>query len=524
MGFVLERVWVIFASVKSIPNTIMKFNIIKSQNIFTILLSACLFLGGLNITKGNNVQIANATRMGANNDIIQFTLSWDNSWMVNGVPNNHDAVWVFIKFRECGVTIDEWSHALLSTNMGEHSFGPNVTYATPILTTDRFGSGSGHNTGVMIRRNTIGTGNITTQTIQLQIVGSSNGAIMDPTLEYDIKVFGIEMVNIPEGKFFAGDGASYYGLCQVGVSPLQPHLIESEASLATIDYSSYNHTLSDSFPKGYASFYIMKYEITHGQYVDFLNTITSPQQVNRSYLPTTYYYRYDVQYNGLEYYTNSIDRVLHYMSFHDVMAYLDWAALRPITELEYEKACRGALNFVQGEWAWGSGATNDFKEIKKIDGATPGIEIPLDSSNAHINVTQYTITGGQFSLPGTYGNQGPVAAGIFARQTHQQTRKGTGATYYGVMEMSGNVWEQCIQINTAYQSDNPSPYTGIWGDGQLTNGGFQNVINWPNAGFFILRGGSWREGLIRARVSDRGARGKSDYTGRFMDTGGRGAR
>ncbi len=494
------------------------------KTLVKILLGTCLFLGALNITKGNNVSITNATRTGANNDIIEFTLSWDNSWMVNGVPKNHDAVWIFIKFRECGVTTNDWSHALLSTNMAEHSFGPDITYATPVLTTNRFGTGSGNNTGIMIRRNTIGTGNIVNQTIRLKIVGSSNGVVFDPATDYDIKVFGIEMVFIPEGSFYAGDGFSTYALWQIGSNPAQPHLIQSEASFSTYDYTtSYQHTLSDSFPKGFASFYIMKYEITHGQYVDFLNTITSSQQINRAYIFN--YYRHDIQYNGLQYFTNSADRVLNYMSFYDVMAYLDWAALRPISELEYEKACRGIVDFVQGEWAWGSGAAIDHKEIKLVTGATPGVEVPADSSNAHIYVTQYTISGGQFTTGGgIIPNQGPVAAGIFARQTHQQTRKGTGATYYGVMEMSGNVWEQCIQVNTNWPSNNPSPYTGIWGDGQLTSLGFHNVINWPNAGYYILRGGAWTNNRDRARVSDRNRRAQTDYSTRSYDAGGRGAR
>ena len=30
-----------------------------------------------------------------------------------------------------------------------------------------------------------------------------------------------------------------------------------------------------------------------------------------------------------------------YISWPDLLAYADWAALRPITELEYEKAARG---------------------------------------------------------------------------------------------------------------------------------------------------------------------------------------
>ena len=485
----------------------------------------CLFLGALTIGKGNNVRVTNATRTGVNNDVIQFDLSWDNSWMVNGVPKNHDAVWIFVKFRECGVTTNDWSHALLSTNMATHTFGPNVTYALPIQTTNRFGTGSGHNTGVMVRRSTTGIGHIVNQNIRLQIVGSSNGVVMDPATEYDIKVFAIEMVYVPEGAFYAGDGFSTYALWQIGSNPAQPHLIQSEASFATYDYTTtYQHTLSDSFPKGYNSFYMMKYEVTQGQYVDFLNTITSAQQLNRAYI--YYYYRHDIQYDGANYYTNSPDRVKNYLSFHDLMAYLDWSALRPMTELEYEKACRGILDFVQGEFAWGSGSAAQRKEIRLMTGATAGIEEPTDSSNCHIYVTQYHITGGQFSAAGGGGSPtwGPVAAGVFARQTHQQNRIGTGSTYYGIMEMSGNVWEQCIQVNTANLSNNPSPFTGIWGNGQLTISGFHDVQNWPNSLFFIYKGGSFTNNSDRARVSDRNNRARTDYVTRTYDVGGRGVR
>ena len=38
----------------------------------------------------------------------------------------------------------------------------------------------------------------------------------------------------------------------------------------------------------------------------------------------------------------------------NLCTYLDWAGLRPMTELEYEKICRGPSAPVAGEYAWGS--------------------------------------------------------------------------------------------------------------------------------------------------------------------------
>ncbi|MBN2778293.1 MAG: SUMF1/EgtB/PvdO family nonheme iron enzyme [Bacteroidales bacterium] len=476
-------------------------------------------------TYANNLQISNATRTGAGLDEIEFTLSWENSWNVAGAPNNHDAVWVFIKFRECGLTSNEWSHALLSTTMIDHSFDTDITYATAVSETDRFGNGTGHNTGVLIKRSSIGIGDISDQTVRLKIVGSSNAVLLDPSTEYDIKVFGIEMVYIPEGQFYAGDGTSYYSIFEPGTSPGQPILIDSEDPFSIAHYSaSYSHTIPLEYPKGYGSFYVMKYEITHGQYVAFLNTINSSMQTNRAYIYN--YYSHDIQYDGNQYYTNSEDRVKNYLSFDDFLSYLDWAALRPMSELEYEKACRGPLDFVGGEHAWGTGLVNEVKDVTEVTGAVSGVEyavVPADA-NCNINKTSQLITGGQFTTGGgTNTDRGPVAAGMFAR-TAPFDRIGTGSTYYGVMEMSGNVQEFCIQTNTNYTSNNPSPYTGIWGDGQLTSTGFYDATNWPTSGYFVRKGGAWVDVADRARVSDRYSSRQTTYTSRSHEYGGRGVR
>lgn len=481
------------------------------------------------IAYSNNLQITNATRTGAGLDEIEFTLSWENSWNVAGAPNNHDAVWVFIKYRECGQTTNQWSHALLSTTMTDHSFGSNVTYATPITTTDRFGAGSGHNTGVMIRRSDIGIGDIPNQTIRLKIVGSSNGVTLDPGVEYDIKVFGIEMVYIPQGQYYIGDSYGCNSANYTIYDPTSdatartPVLIASENSVTLREYAAYLVNVPNNFPKGYNSFYIMKYEITQQQYCNFLNTITSSQSNTRKYHYD--YYQHDIQFDGSSFYTTRQDRPKPYLSFEDLLSYLDWAALRPLTEMEYEKACRGPLDFLSGEWAWGSGQASSLLETTTVSGASSGVEVVTDGSNCHTYVTQYTISGGQFTTAtGGNLNYGPVAAGIYARSAATPDRISTGATYYGVMEMSGNLFEQCIQINIS-ASTTASSYTGIWGNGQLTTSGIYDVSNWPSGTtFFIQKGGSYYQSSSYAHVSCRYWRARTNYTTRNQDVGGRGAR
>ena len=47
-----------------------------------------------------------------------------------------------------------------------------------------------------------------------------------------------------------------------------------------------------------------------------------------------------------------------YMNWQDLASYLDWSGLRPMSEFEYEKACRGTLTAVPFEYPWGSTILN----------------------------------------------------------------------------------------------------------------------------------------------------------------------
>ena len=49
-------------------------------------------------------------------------------------------------------------------------------------------------------------------------------------------------------------------------------------------------------------------------------------------------------------------RPCNHLCWADAVAFAAWAGLRPMTELEYEKACRGPGYAHHGELAWGQNA------------------------------------------------------------------------------------------------------------------------------------------------------------------------
>ena len=173
-----------------------------------------LFVTSLTISQigyANNARVTNAQRLTSDKTLVSFNLSWDHSWNVAGLPANHDACWVFIKFRQCGNSLD-WNHGLLSTTMPDHTFAAGVTYAKAISVNDRLGVAGNHNTGVLIKRAAIGTGNIVNQLCTLKVTGGSGAVAFDITLDYDIRVFVIEMVQVPQSSFIIGDGWTDFAL------------------------------------------------------------------------------------------------------------------------------------------------------------------------------------------------------------------------------------------------------------------------------------------------------------------------
>jgi formylglycine-generating enzyme required for sulfatase activity len=85
-----------------------------------------------------------------------------------------------------------------------------------------------------------------------------------PAGTYNYKVYGIEMVNIPQGDFQIGDASSYYTYNSISINSSA----QTSGLTASIQ-ASYSAAVPATFPMGYNSFYCMKYEISVEQYADF---------------------------------------------------------------------------------------------------------------------------------------------------------------------------------------------------------------------------------------------------------------
>ena len=119
---------------------------------------------------------------------------------------------------------------------------------------------------------------------------------------------------------------------------------------------------------------------------------------------------------------------------------------------------------------------------------------------------------------------GPLRCGIFSQA--QTSREESGASYYGVLELTGNTWERCATIGNSTGRS----FQGTHGDGILTTDGYATNTDWPGyhaptgkilaAGGSDLRGGSWNRPNIINCVSGRDF-GAYSTIGRASDFGGR---
>src|SRR6185503_3579646 len=133
--------------------------------------------------------------------------------------------------------------------------------------------------------------------------------------------------------------------------------------------------------------------------------------------------------------------------------------LRPMSELEFEKAARGPALPNAGEFVWG---TTEIVATGAISGAVESGEEAVATAEANANFDGTVISGGDSANGPEYG-QGPLRNGIFA--TADSTRKSAGASYYGVMELSGNLREGIVTIGNATGRS----FQGSHGDGVLSS-------------------------------------------------------
>lgn len=310
------------------------------------------------------------------------------------------------------------------------------------------------------------------------------------------------------------------------------------------------------FPTGTKGFYCMKYELSQGQYISFLNKLTYAQQAERTVRAPdnpqwTYVFGssptsgsngngiiivssgsnssipaiYGSDMNGDKLPNNDGDgqhMACNFLSWPDVAAYLDWVGLRPMTELEFEKACRGTATPVAQEYAIGSNSVTH-----NGTGTGPAKAKPRTKDES-------PQVGNCSSNQGTGNSAEPFRCGAFSdKALGDRNRVLSGATFWGIMEMSGNVWERTVSVDDATGLQ----FTGKHGDGSLSTVGFANVASWPGLSSFPngevtghtgigRRGGSFMTLLTSAaelQVSDRTNANTVD-AGRHASWGGRGVR
>ena len=535
----------------------------------------------------NNIQLSNAsiTQQGSAADtcIVQFNLSWENSWRTSSAPNNWDAAWVFVKFRvgesdptftgvsssDTTVTVSStanlrvgmpvvknsgtgvlaantvinsitndsqfvlsaapstpltnatitcvriWEHAYLDTTDAKHSAPAGSTIQVP--------NDGANGLGAFVFRDTIGSGTFSLSNVGLVWKYGSNG--LGDNDYFQIKVFAIEMVYVTKDSFAAGSGGnedSPFTLTTIN-TPAANTAPSDTGSLGgkAGGYPENETSPNASWPNGFNAFYCMKYEMSQGQYRDFLNTLTRSQQSSRTAsncaegvtsitnryvmtnkdtvlnrnvircdtvvdanLPISFYC--DLDRDGIGNESNDGEWIAcNFLSWMDACAFMDWAGLRPMTELEYEKACRGPA----------TPSSNEY--LASFTRTAYGF------SNAGTSTESYTSSGPNFVYQGS--TNGPYRVGVFSGAS--TNRNDAGAAYYGIMEMGGNVSEPTVTISNV----DGRAYTGLHGDGALSDLGRANTTNWPGMVSGELtaasgagnRGGSYDGWLADLRISDR---------------------
>ncbi|MDR2908038.1 MAG: hypothetical protein LBU91_08640 [Bacteroidales bacterium] len=544
--------------------------------VFAFLIASSAQASNIQIPKEPTIAAA-----GAGLKLVTFDLTWEFSWRSSQL-RNYDAAWVFVKYR---VGMDEWDHMYLdgdynpATAMNDN--GTKMAY--------QYGQSNGKNVGVFLYREANGQGDINWTGITLRWNYSapntySSRANLVAEDDVIVRVFAVEMVFVPEGAFYLGDGqgdAAMGKFCKadelnniivpfrvesegaigIGLRPATEGEISGVAGRLSATSNSIDPTGSGlgldgdgaipaPFPKGFKAMYVMKYEITQSAYTDFLNTLTVAQQTNRIRVPNnsgvnTLAFRARLATDGV---TAVADRnfikiktpgVIEFamdanvnnvydelgdghgvacaMGKQDLLAYLDWSGLRPITELEYEKISRGPMAAVPGEYVWGNTySVPTTGTATGITAATAGFVTnwgqPSEVVNAPVNVNNNNNKGLNFT----------TRNGAFATPTSDRIK--AGATYWGVMEMGSNLAEAVVNMSTL----EGRAYSGLHGDGRLDLNGEIDVQQWPEDNGMGHRGGNIAlnadPGVVLSNVTMSDRRWSQNNWGHFYWTGGRGGR
>ena len=359
-------------------------------------------------TRADTIQITNIKWEAGTKEYstVTFDLSWNNSWRakwtepaeknVTGKPlqvESWDAAWVFVKFRPFEERV--FSHALLDLDAVRHQKPAGATLEVAasddglkglgvFIYRDAVGNGANHFKGVKLRWQhppSLGSSGATSppsfRPQESRDSGAASAAEFDPA-KAELSVHAIAMVYVPEGPFHYKGGWENHQLADGHTHPLtlinnpDPTQPGGRPGLGTnADPAVVTNTTPacETYPNGYRSFYIMKYSITQGEYARFL-TEQAPNLEEAHYNEGRYgALKYDdarrfADCYGARGYTISFipgegryeaevpDRPANLLSLPDIQSFMACAGLRPPSDLEYDKSCRGPRAVARAEEAW----------------------------------------------------------------------------------------------------------------------------------------------------------------------------
>ena len=288
------------------------------------------------------------------------------------------------------------------------------------------------------------------------------------------------------------------------------------ASGISIDQPTENN-MNTNWPTGVKAFYYMRYEVSQAQFRDFLNSLppaqadaryqASPERFAQASAGSTsvagtrpgfaearFGIRFDNGLYGCDLNTNGVfDEPddgqcvpATCRSANDSLALNDWAALRWVTEFEYEKAARGPNPPVKSEAANAHGG----EAVVPSGYVYPGTPDEVPANNAE---------DGAWVVYNVANLSGPLRSGALA--TAASSRKKAMAGYYGNMDLSGNVMEDVISVGTIKGRS----YTAAQGDGELSTNGYADADGWPGGENIPFEDGSdWKIPLAFRAVAQRG--------------------
>ncbi len=416
----------------------------RARHLLVAALASTLLAAGpaaaANLTISNPRWIPAAD--GAKNAAVLCDIQWDNSWRASWRDGsrsvtNWDAVWIFVKLRGPDGL---WRHAPLAP--GSHQAPPTAAVQVPADRAGAFLYGTKEYRGAM-------------KLNDVRLAVESSNADVKPE---DFRIFGVEMVLIPEVPFRLGYGLPASCMFYKYPPPEKPFLVESEAAIPLGDRdgalafhpSHYNPetngVLPAAFPKGYRAFYCMKYGLRWGDYAQFLNTLTLQQATNCFPIG-------DEGFSGPIMGTHPQLKAAapgDYCSnlrWPDGTAIADWQGLRPMTEMEYEKAFRGSFTKIKVDIS--EGLEEDLFAAEETADAKM-----LDRKTDHGYWVDF--------------EWGPFPQGVTDKLP-------PNTMYYGVI--ANHLCDQCVTVG----HEKGWAFRGTHGDGNLSPAGFADVPDWPEA-------------------------------------------